>query len=447
MLMAVLLCACESQQDAKMTEQREPITQQEYEQDKARIDTFCKLMHVDKEDISIYHNFSENQAIQNYDIVAEEAPDVSGTYMLLSNAAYKKVTLQERKQWNLTAEDNYTMDEIYYPVYENGVLADSENASDTQSQTLAIDEEKLSAYDEKRYSATEISGVHRGYMNKDDRFSVDFVSDNSERVRGFFLDGKWNIEKKANRNFEDVDIWKRGADDTLWGASYSDMGRLIVVDLSGKIRYELNLKKWQEANGYANATFSEIVPLAEGKCILVFEENEKKKSCQLDLETKTIIEEYDFALDGVQSGDYIYQLVDNQLNVYNYKDASKVASLNVKNLREEHFHDKLVYYDKSAKEFLSIGDNPYTNMEISANENSVYISSFVGVFEWTVGEEKIYKIMDGKNTKYFNRMNGQLEVGRDGSIYMLGNLGRQADDGQIGSSDFLVLTKKDKEEN
>ena len=50
--------------------------------------------------------------------------------------------------------------------------------------------------------------------------------------------------------------------------------------------------------------------------------------------------------------------------------------------------------------------------------------------------------MDAESAKYLNRMNGSMEVGEDGSIYMLGFLGGIEDEDQLGATDFLVLTPK-----
>lgn len=101
------LCACQNQQDSQEDtkdiespeEQREPITEQEYEQYKTQIDMFCKTLNIHKEDISIYYNYTENSSVVNFDIISENLPEINGTYMLSEDSAYNKQILKLEKSW------------------------------------------------------------------------------------------------------------------------------------------------------------------------------------------------------------------------------------------------------------------------------------------------------------------------------------------------------------
>ena len=82
--------------------------------------------------------------------------------------------------------------------------------------------------------------------------------------------------------------------------------------------------------------------------------------------------------------------------------------------------------------------NPYSDAMVCTNDNKVYISLCTGVFKWTVGEDCIYKVLDGEKTKYFNKMNGIMQVGKNGVVYILGNFGWEDEDWD--PSQFLVMT-------
>ena len=74
--------------------------------------------------------------------------------------------------------------------------------------------------------------------------------------------------------------------------------------------------------------------LSDEECILVFEEDGKEISCQLDLSTEAVIRKYETGLHGIPAGDYLCYLEGNRLNVYNYKNEGKKMSVNIENLWE-----------------------------------------------------------------------------------------------------------------
>ena len=105
-LLAVFLCACqkpagqiqneqmsnEETQEKSIANQENAATGQVYEQDKPSIEYFCEVMDVKKENLVLHYNYRENERIVNYDIEVKDDAGLNGTYMLLPDAAYKKVS-------------------------------------------------------------------------------------------------------------------------------------------------------------------------------------------------------------------------------------------------------------------------------------------------------------------------------------------------------------------
>ena len=328
---------------------------------------------------------------------------------------------------------------IYYPVYEEGEAEDKSHF-DKDAIVLDINTEKMADYDERLFGTYKLPDCSSGYINKSDNFSVNYIF-GMNHITGSFVDGKWDIKKRnIEKDYSDYscDYCIEGGDSTLWGRKLvGNYCKMIVFDQSGKILYRIDMKKWQRKNGYSKSKLNEVIPLSDEECILVFEEDGKEISCQLDLSTEAVIRKYETGLHGIPAGDYLCYLEGNRLNVYNYKNEGKKMSVNIENLWEGYICRDLVYYNKSAMDFLGVC-NPYSDATICTNDNKVYISLCTGVFEWTVGEDCIYKVLDGEKTKYFNKMNGIMQVGKNGVVYILGNFGWEDEDWD--PSQFLVMT-------
>lgn len=102
-------------------------------------------------------------------------------------------------------------------------------------------------------------------------------------------------------------------------------------------------------------------------------------------------------------------------------------------------------YNEEMQGFVEADDNmgdESIRYCVNPNTGEVYFSYFNGVFHYNRETKVLEKIVDSKNQKLFPDMHGEIQVGSDGKIYMLGFLGGGDDEGPV---DFLYMTPEEKE--
>lgn len=439
-----------------------------YEWDMRGIDFFCEVMGVQKDQITLNHNFTDTVGLSCFDIGIEGNPDQSGTYIM---QWYTDSEEMEHKVINRQLSHKELDDRgIHVPfssharqVYE--IIYDSAWEKEREGIDLVkppIDDSFVQSYKETRLGTDPIWESYSGYIDSDGYYRVSYIGDVSDGWRqGIFKKGKWKTWQMPPIEDEGPDYYYfGGSDDRIWYYNYiSDyyMSRvtdtvLKVYNEKAKKIAEINTTEWVEKNGMKNKNTVEVTALSGTMAIFRFKDMEDNDKCFLvDAATGEIKREYDRPLSGQCYGDYLYEYSGNGtdiLKIINWKTGEITECLDLSGIRGEYEKaGNFIAYNTYINEgFSQLYNDEIPDIEAGRQpirscvyDGTLYLSYFSGVYRYNQKEKKLEKILNGEDHPEFQKMYGDFDVGTDERIYMLGFLGGGDDE---GACDFLYLKKK-----
>lgn len=227
-----------------------------------------------------------------------------------------------------------------------------------------------------------------------------------------------------------------------------DGKRLIAGDQTGKTIYDFTMAEWYKANHLKEERKVEgynIVPLTKKKAIfnLNLYDQDRVMSYIVDLKTKKAEKSFHQALYGCYyDGDfYHFDTNKNTLEIIDLKTGETKEKLDYSSISEG-APESITYlnYDGEMQGFVEVEESKgeeTISYCVNPNTGEVYLSYFNGVYHYNKEKKTLEKIVEAKDLKYFPDMFGNIEVGADGRIYMLGFIGGGDDE---GPNDFLYMT-------
>ena len=444
------------EQSQQIKDEIKPVSKQAYEECPDAIDYFCSVMEVKKQQLNLIFNFKTPHGAYSYDIGVDGKQDVTGSYIFFTDiyketedseeetwSIAKKVTEAEKKERNLEKELGFRCNKNLYEK-----LNFEEPEEDPEAVKLSIDESTVKKYDEKRLDTDAIWECWNGYIDQTDHFAVSYYGDTSGWKTGQFDGKKWKMQQHTV--FGDGEYYGYGAEaGLLWGF---DGKRLMAGDKNGKTLYDFTISEWLKKNHLEqDATDKYTIERLTQKKVIFNRNLESKKriaSYVVDLKTLKVERSFDRELCGCYYEGIFYRFDSdkNILELINLETGETKEKVDYSAISEG-IPESIPYrsYNEEMQELDYIeywkGDEPIRYC-VNENTGEVYFSYFNGVFHYNRETKALEKIVDSKNQKLFPDMHGEIQVGSDGKIYMLGFLGGGDDEGPV---DFLYMTPEEKE--
>lgn len=420
------------------------------------IDLFCKVMKVEKKDLTLIYNFNTEENLTCYDIGVKGKPDLAGTYIFteyiekddqVTRGIAKKVTSKEKEERNLKEKlgEKQCNAKLYEFIYHSD---EAEDMGKDSAELLPIDTSHVKEYKEERFGTGDIWECWNGYINEDDNFAVSYYGDVSGWTSGVFQNKKWTT--RINSAIGDETEYHYFTDyDMLWNFD-SDTQRLQVGDKNGKEICDIQLEKWCEENDMPKGIVKEVTALSKEQaifsCLPDYRKENEYKAFIVDLKSGKSKKSYDRKLGGINVNGLLYMFYSytNVLEVVDLETGESVETVDYSSITDS-TDDSIEYviYSDEMGAFCEVengkGDYPVRHC-VNRNNGEVYFSYFSGVYRYNREEKKLEQIVDGEKQKLFKDMFGSIAVGADGKIYMLGFIGGGDDEGPI---DFLYMTPKE----
>lgn len=430
-----------------------------YEWDMTGIDLFCEVMGVQKDQITLNHNFTDDIGLSCFDIGIEGDPARSGTYIM---QCYTDEEGVEHKVVNRQLSHKELDDRGIHVPFSNDVLLvyeimyDSVWEKDREGVDPVkppIDDSFVTSYKETRLGTDPIWEAYYGYTDSDGYYRVSYIGDVSDGWRqGIFKKGKWKTWQMPPIADEGPDyyyFW--GSDDRIWYyGELSDAMLKVYNEKSEKI-VEINTSEWVKENGMKNKNTVQVTALSGTMAIFRFKDMEGRDKCFLvDAATGKIEHEYDKPVYGECYGDYLYEYSGHGtdiLKIINWKTGEVTECLDLSGIRGEYKKGgNFVGYNKYMKEgFGAIYNDEIPDIEagmqpirICVYEGTLYLSYFSGVYRYNQKDKRLEKILDGDEHPKFQKMYGDFDVGKNETVYLLGFLGGGDDE---GACDFVYMEK------
>lgn len=471
-LLFITACGARSQKVEKVNEvakketvKKEPEIREEYreayEKDPEGIDFFCEYMEVEKDKLTLYHNFTDENGISCFDIGVDKMPEKTGTYMM-----YQYMEESDAKEyWRLMrgvsdkelddcgihvpySNDDLSIYEVIYDeIWERGL----DGLSPVKPE---IDASGVKEYTETLLGTGPIWEAYSGYVNAEGDFCVSYVGDVSDGWRqGVFQDGKWKTWQMPALEDEGPDYYFfAGNDNRIWYYDSLSKTLLRLYGKKGKMLGEIDVSAWMRENGLVTKGIVDVVAVTDREAIFNFTDQEgRDRGFLVDVTTGESEKEYASSIRGACYGDYVYEYFgsgNDILKIVNWKTGECTGCLDLSEIRREYsrggyYVGYLNVMDKGLRELTNdeipgIG-NGREPIRYCVYEDHLYFSFFSGVYRYDPEENKLEKLVDGSKLPKFREMYGNFAVGREESIYLLGFLGGGDDE---GATDFLYLTKK-----
>ncbi len=431
-----------------------------YEKDPQGIDLFCEVMKVEKDKITLFHNFTDNDGKNCFDIGVEGDPGKTGIYIIDQyiheedgreyRRIARKVPDKELDKCGIHLPSGNNDLSIYEFVYDGIWEEDMVGLNPVKPE---IDGSGVKEYTETLFGTNPIWEAYSGYVNDQGTYSVSYVGDVSNGWRrGIFKDGKWKTWQMPALEDEGPDYYYfMGSDDRLWYYSYSSGTMLRLYDKKGKKIGEIDTSEWVKKNGMINKNTVEVTVVTDKKALFNFRDEEGKDKCFLvDVTTGELKKEYESSISGTCYGDYVYCYLgtgNDVLEIVNWKTGELSACLDLSGIRQEYSLGRnFIGYSKGMQCFYELSNDEIPGMGAGSEPihfcvygDTLYFSYFSGVYRYRPETNKLEKILDGNKQPKFQKMYGDFDVGEDESIYLLGFLGGGDDE---GATDFLYLRRK-----
>ncbi len=467
-LLLLTACGVQSQEMEKVNEvpKKQPGIREEYreayEKDPDGIDFFCEYMEVEKDKLTLYHNFTDNNGISCFEIGVDKMPEKTGTYMMyqyteesdakkywrLMRGVSDRELDDMRDRYNLSHNNALSIYEVLYDgIWEKGL----DGLSPVKPE---IDASGVKEYTETLLGTNPIWEAYSGYVNAEGDFCVSYVGDVSDGWRqGVFQDGKWKTWQMPALEDKGPDYYFfMGNDNRIWHYDSSSKTLLRLYGKKGKVLGEIDVSVWMKKNGLVNKGFVDVVAVTDHEAIFNFTDQEgRDRGFLVDVTTGKPEKEYASSIRGTCYGDYVYEYFSSGndiLKIVNWKTGECTGCLDLSGIRREYsrggyYVGYLNVMDRGLRELtndeipgIEDGREP---IRYCVYEDHLYFSFFSGVYRYNPEENKLEKLVDGSKLPKFQEMYGDFAVGKGESIYLLGFLGGGDDE---GATDFLYLTKK-----
>lgn len=438
--------------------------QEENEKYAEEIEFFCEALKVPKDQLTLYHGFSDPNGNHCLDIGVQGDLEKSGTFIIGWFFDYRE-EIEHRRILKVVSDQELDDNGVHLSfsnkpfdvcklVYDSRWEEKLLGMEELVPVKPEIDDSFVKKYKETLLGTGSIWESYDGFIDDKGDYCVSYVGDVSDGwVKGVF-DGKdWKCSRIPELQDEGADYnFFGGSLDGIWYYDYYTEKILRGYASDGKKKVEMDVSQWVNDQDLPVKGNVEIHILNNRKAIFSYkDDSDARHSVLVGLPEGTIERKYAAPFSGISQGDTLYEYLGPSMELCkmtDWKTGEVRECLDLSPIIEEGQAEKNYFtYNKETGDLFTLegqlGESYVSSgnysIKLSVYKDTLYICYYSGVYRYNSEKKVLEKILDGKKQPKFQQMYANFDVGKDENIYMLGFLGGGDDE---GANDFLYLRKK-----